>query len=160
MKTHRCDSGTTVPPKRRAPPSLARRTGQRLLCLLCLAAALWAASAVAQLTRADAPAPARQRSQRSQRELPPPPPPPRLAQLYFQAGRNGAPPPGHANGLELSAAHEQVARVAATRRASPAAVASLLAASVAPQPAGRVGEPRVSLLALNLALDLQLPAPH
>ncbi|SFL45751.1 potassium-transporting ATPase subunit C [Rugamonas rubra] len=157
MKTHRCDSGTTVPPKRRAPPSLARRTGQRLLCLLCLAAALWAASAVAQLTRADAPAPARQRSQR---ELPPPPPTTRLAQLYFQAGRNGAPPPGHAAGLELSAAHEQVARVAATRRASPTAVASLLAASVAPQPAGRVGEPRVSLLALNLALDLQLPAPH
>ena len=27
-------------------------------------------------------------------------------------------------------------------------------------PAGWRGEPRVSLLALNLALDLQLPAPH
>ncbi|PHV04541.1 hypothetical protein CSQ96_25305 [Janthinobacterium sp. BJB412] len=154
MKTHRCDSGTKVPARRRAPPSLARRTGQRLLCLLCLAAALWAASAVARLTRADAPAPARQRSQR---ELPPPP---RLAQLYFQAGRNGAPPSGHAAGLELSAAREQVARVAATRRASPAAVAGLLAASLPPHPAGRIGEPRVSLLALNLALDLQLPAPH
>lgn len=66
-----------------------------------------------------------------------------------------------ASGLdpEISPANAlaQAARIAKARQASHAAVASLVAANTTPRDFGVLGEPRVNVLKLNLALDRSLP---
>ena len=53
----------------------------------------------------------------------------------------------------------QVPGVAAARRMSPADVSALVAANTAGRTLGILGEPRVNVLALNLALDREVPKP-
>ncbi|WP_371183212.1 potassium-transporting ATPase subunit KdpC [Xanthomonas sacchari] len=55
--------------------------------------------------------------------------------------------------ISVDAAHIQVARVAAARGLPPQTVAALVAAQTQPRQFGVLGEPRVNVLALNLALD-------
>ncbi len=55
--------------------------------------------------------------------------------------------------ISVEAAHIQVARVAAARGLPPQTVAALVAAQTQPRQFGLLGEPRVNVLALNLALD-------
>ncbi|WP_369940275.1 potassium-transporting ATPase subunit KdpC [Xanthomonas medicagonis] len=55
--------------------------------------------------------------------------------------------------ISVDAAHIQVARVAAARGLPPQTVAALVTAQTQPRQFGVLGEPRVNVLALNLALD-------
>ncbi|MCW0460816.1 Potassium-transporting ATPase KdpC subunit [Xanthomonas sacchari] len=55
--------------------------------------------------------------------------------------------------ISVDAARIQVARVAAARGLPPQSVAALVAAQTQPRQFGVLGEPRVNVLALNLALD-------
>ncbi|WOS43045.1 potassium-transporting ATPase subunit KdpC [Xanthomonas rydalmerensis] len=55
--------------------------------------------------------------------------------------------------ISVDAAQIQVARVAAARGLPPQTVAALVAAQTQPRQFGVLGEPRVNVLALNLALD-------
>lgn len=59
--------------------------------------------------------------------------------------------------ISPAAAMYQVARVAAERHLEPATVRQLVIQSVAPRQFGLLGEPRVSVLNLNLALDRMKP---
>ena len=54
----------------------------------------------------------------------------------------------------------QAARVAQARRASPDAVRNLVAANTAQRDLGVLGEPRVNVLKLNMALDQTYPVKH
>ncbi|MCC4597692.1 potassium-transporting ATPase subunit KdpC [Xanthomonas campestris pv. phormiicola] len=55
--------------------------------------------------------------------------------------------------ISVAAAQQQVARVATARELPVATVAALVAAQVRPRQFGVLGQPRVNVLALNLALD-------
>lgn len=59
--------------------------------------------------------------------------------------------------LSPAAATAQVARVAASRRVSPEKIESLLASLIEGRDLGLLGEPRVNVLRLNLALDGTYP---
>ena len=57
-------------------------------------------------------------------------------------------------------AYMQVDRVAATRNASPAAVRALVTSHIQGRTLGFLGEPRVDVLTINIALDQKFPAGH
>jgi potassium-transporting ATPase KdpC subunit len=57
--------------------------------------------------------------------------------------------------LSVAGARYQVARIAAVRQLAPARVQALIDARRRPQVLGFFGEPRVNVLALNLALDAE-----
>jgi K+-transporting ATPase ATPase C chain len=56
-------------------------------------------------------------------------------------------------------AHFQVARIAAARGASPAAIQRLIDRNAEGQSLGFIGQPRVNVLKVNLALDAEFPKP-
>jgi potassium-transporting ATPase KdpC subunit len=60
--------------------------------------------------------------------------------------------------ISPGAANFQIARVAATRGATPAALQALVAKHTEPRQFGIFGEPRVNVLELNLDLDAQFPS--
>jgi potassium-transporting ATPase KdpC subunit len=62
--------------------------------------------------------------------------------------------------ISPAAAEAQIGRVAAARRTSAEAVRQIVAANTAGRQFGLLGEPRVNVLKLNLALDRSLPAPR
>jgi K+-transporting ATPase ATPase C chain len=53
-----------------------------------------------------------------------------------------------------------VARIAAARKAQPAEVLAVIAANTDGSTFGVLGEPRVNVLAANLALDARWPQPQ
>jgi K+-transporting ATPase ATPase C chain len=57
-------------------------------------------------------------------------------------------------------AYMQVDRVAAARHASPAAIRALVASHIQGRTLGFLGQPRVDVLALNIALDQKFPVGH
>jgi len=57
-------------------------------------------------------------------------------------------------------AYMQVDRVAAARHASPADIRSLVASHIQGRTLGFLGQPRVDVLALNIALDQKFPVGH
>ncbi|KUL96309.1 ATPase [Bosea sp. WAO] len=57
-------------------------------------------------------------------------------------------------------AARQVARIAAARKAQPAEVLAVIAANTEGSTFGVLGEPRVNVLATNLALDARWPQPQ
>lgn len=57
-------------------------------------------------------------------------------------------------------AARQVARIAAARKAQPAEVLAVIAANTEGSTFGVLGEPRVNVLAVNLALDARWPRPQ
>jgi len=57
-------------------------------------------------------------------------------------------------------AYMQVDRIAAARHASPAAIRALVTSHIQGRTLGFLGEPRVDVLTLNIALDQQFPAGH
>ncbi|MBN9447552.1 MAG: potassium-transporting ATPase subunit KdpC [Bosea sp.] len=57
-------------------------------------------------------------------------------------------------------AARQVARIAAARKAQPAEVLAVIAANTEGSTFGVLGEPRVNVLAANLALDARWPQPQ
>ncbi|MBN9467959.1 MULTISPECIES: potassium-transporting ATPase subunit KdpC [unclassified Bosea (in: a-proteobacteria)] len=57
-------------------------------------------------------------------------------------------------------AARQVARIAAARKAQPAEVLAVIAANTEGSTFGVLGEPRVNVLAVNLALDARWPQPQ
>jgi potassium-transporting ATPase KdpC subunit len=57
-------------------------------------------------------------------------------------------------------AYMQVDRIAAARNASPAAIRALVTSHIQGRTLGFLGQPRVNVLALNIALDQQFPAGH
>ena len=57
-------------------------------------------------------------------------------------------------------AARQVARIAAARKVAPAEVLAVIAASTEGSTFGLLGEPRVNVLAVNLALDARWPRPQ
>jgi potassium-transporting ATPase KdpC subunit len=60
--------------------------------------------------------------------------------------------------ISPASASFQIARVAATRGATPAALQALVARHTQPRQFGLFGEPRVNVLELNLDLDAQFPS--
>lgn len=54
----------------------------------------------------------------------------------------------------------QVARIAAARKAAPAEIQAVIAANTEGSTFGLLGEPRVNVLAVNLALDARWPRPQ
>ena len=63
-------------------------------------------------------------------------------------------------GISPQNAYMQEDRVAAARHASPAAIRALVASHIQGRTLGFLGEPRVDVLALNIALDQKFPAGH
>lgn len=75
---------------------------------------------------------------------------------YFRACDPAAVRPcGAAQELSLAAARVQASQVAASRRMAVPAVLELVAASIEPFHGGQPAAPRVNVLALNLALDVE-----
>lgn len=57
-------------------------------------------------------------------------------------------------------ADAQAARIAAARSAAPARIRQLIDQQILPRQFGVLGEPRINVLSINLALDAQIGKPH